>query len=100
MKILITGTKGVVGTKLEKKLLAQGNEVFGVDLRHTDSVYGHGLGKVENENYFRCDIAEYRQISDVINHVNPISFIIVLRNLEDGMGNIFTKKFGSQMPLA
>jgi len=71
MKILITGVKGVVGTKLEKELLLQGNEVFGIDLMHTDSTYGHGLGKAKNENYFRCDISEYRQISSVIEHTQP-----------------------------
>ena len=71
MKILITGVKGVVGTKLEKNLSDSGNDVFGVDLYHTDRRYGHGLGKVKNENYFRCDISEYRQIEDVINHVQP-----------------------------
>ena len=31
----------------------------------------HGLGKVDNDNYFRCDISEYRQIEDVIEHVKP-----------------------------
>lgn len=71
MKILITGARGVVGTKLEKKLENLGHDVFGVDLMHTDRMYGHGLGKFENEKYFRCDISEYRQISDIINYVKP-----------------------------
>lgn len=71
MKILITGVLGVLGSKLEEVLLRQGHEVFGVDLRHTNKNYGHGLGKVKEENYFRCDIGEYRQIYDVIEHVKP-----------------------------
>ena len=71
MKILITGVLGVVGSKLEEVLLSRGHEVFGVDLMHTDRNYGHGLGKVSNDNYFRCDIGEYRQIKDVIEHVSP-----------------------------
>jgi len=71
MKILITGVLGVVGSKLEEILLSRGHKVFGLDLQHTNKVYGHGLGQVKNENYFRCDISEYRQIRDVINHVKP-----------------------------
>ncbi|MBT7228203.1 NAD(P)-dependent oxidoreductase, partial [Candidatus Parcubacteria bacterium] len=34
MKILITGSKGVVGSWLEKMLKAKGHEVFGIDLFH------------------------------------------------------------------
>ena len=71
MKILITGVLGVVGSKLEEILLSRGHKVFGVDLHHTNRVYGHGLGKLKDENYFRCDISEYRQISEVIEHVKP-----------------------------
>jgi len=71
VKILITGILGVVGSKLEEILLERGHEVFGVDLRHANRRYGHGLGMLDNENYFRCDIGEYRQIEDVVNHVEP-----------------------------
>lgn len=70
MKVLITGVAGVVGSKLEKVLLKRGHDVFGIDLMHTNKVYGHGLGKVK-DNYFRCDIGEYRQIKDVIEYVQP-----------------------------
>ena len=62
---------GVVGSKLEEILLSSGHNVFGVDLRHTNKIYAHGLGKVNDENYFRCDIGEYRQIADVITHTKP-----------------------------
>jgi len=71
MKILITGVLGVVGSKLEEVLLQRGHQVFGIDLFHTPRNYGHGLGKTGNENYFRCDISEYRQIEDVIEYVKP-----------------------------
>ena len=71
MKILVTGCKGVVGSKLYEILLGMGHEVFGVDLMHTNDIYGHGLGTVKNENYFRCDIGEFRQIQAVIEHVKP-----------------------------
>ena len=71
MKILITGVRGVIGKKLEEILLSRKHEVFGVDLFHCAQVYGHGLGKVEDDNYFRCDIGQYRQIKDVVEYVEP-----------------------------
>tara|TARA_B100000287_G_scaffold2289_1_gene2265 strand:- start:862 stop:1809 length:948 start_codon:yes stop_codon:yes gene_type:complete len=71
MKILVTGVLGVIGSKLEEILTIRGHEVFGVDLFHTNRVYGHGLGKVSDDNYFRCDIGEYRQIKDVVDYVKP-----------------------------
>jgi dTDP-glucose 4,6-dehydratase len=69
-KVLITGVQGVVGSKLESELISKGYDVFGVDLYHTDKIYGHGLGKV-SDNYFRCDIGKYRQIKEVIEYVQP-----------------------------
>lgn len=71
MKILITGCKGVVGSKLLEQLKKNGHKVFGIDLMHTSDNYGHGLGSVENQDYFRCDIGEYRQIRSVIEFVKP-----------------------------
>jgi len=73
MKILVTGVLGVVGSKLAEILINRGHDVFGIDLYHTNKDYGHGLGAVpvDRENYFRCDIAEYRQILDVVKHVEP-----------------------------
>lgn len=70
MKILITGSLGVVGSKLEEVLIKKGHDLFGVDLYHAPKKYGHGLGKIEDE-YFRCDISQYRQIRDVVEHVKP-----------------------------
>ena len=71
MKILITGVLGVVGSKLEEILSSKRHEVFGIDLPHTNRSYGHGLGKVENDNYFRCDVGEFRQIENIIEYVKP-----------------------------
>ena len=71
MNVLVTGSEGVVGSKVSEILSENGHHVFGVDLAHTNKNYGHGLGKVDNENYFRCDISEYRQLSDVVEHVKP-----------------------------
>ena len=71
MRVLITGINGVVGSKLSEILKEKGHSVFGVDLFHLNEVYGHGLGKIKNDNYFRCDISEYRQIKDVVDYVKP-----------------------------
>ena len=71
MRILITGVQGVIGSKLEEILKIRGHEVFGVDLFHTNRIYGHGLGKVADDNYFRCDVGEYRQLEDVVDYVKP-----------------------------
>ena len=71
MKILITGSKGVIGSKLYDVLVDRGHEVFGLDLFHSSERYGHGLGKVDNDNYFRCDISEYRQLEKIIRYFNP-----------------------------
>ncbi|MAH51380.1 nucleoside-diphosphate sugar epimerase [Candidatus Pacearchaeota archaeon] len=70
-KILITGSEGVIGSKLTKLLSDKSHSVFGIDLAHSNNVYGHGLGKVENDNFFRCDVGNYRQISDIIEYVKP-----------------------------
>ena len=56
MKILVTGVRGVIGSKVEEVLLGRGHDVFGVDLLHAERTYGHGLGKVKSDNYFRCDV--------------------------------------------
>jgi|TARA_R110002074_G_scaffold104417_3_gene225458 dTDP-glucose 4,6-dehydratase len=71
MRVLVTGAKGVVGSKLSETLTLKGHSVFGVDLFHAEEFYGHGLGKVKDDNYFRCDIGEYRQIKDVIEYAQP-----------------------------
>ena len=71
MKILVTGSEGVVGSKVSEILSDRGHEVFGVDLHHTNKNYAHGLGKLGDENYFRCDISEYRQLETVVDYVKP-----------------------------
>jgi len=71
MKILVTGSLGVIGSKLINVLTNNGHNVFGLDLFHTNALYGHGLGKVTNDNYFRCDISEYRQLKYIIDYVKP-----------------------------
>jgi dTDP-glucose 4,6-dehydratase len=55
MKILVTGGKGVVGTKLVEKLEGMGNEVWVCDLKHSCE-----------PRYFRCDVAQLRQLNSIL----------------------------------
>ncbi len=53
--VLVTGCKGVIGTGLTRTLRALGHEVHGIDLFHAP-----------DENYTRCDVADYRQLERAI----------------------------------
>lgn len=59
MKILITGGLGAVGAPLVRELRGRGHEVWVCDLPHA-----------EGPNYMRCDVADYRQVKRVFDHVN------------------------------
>jgi len=53
-KILVTGSKGTLGQPLVAELRARGHEVWSCDLQHQ-----------ADENYFRADVANYRQLERV-----------------------------------
>ncbi len=76
MKILVTGSKGVVGQKLVAELKKRGHHVFGVDLLHHPGEVGYIQG-MSNEawTYSRCDIGEYRQIERVIKKAGPFELV-------------------------
>ena len=54
MKILVTGSKGTLGTQLVKELLKRDHEVWGCDLQHQ-----------RDDNFIRADISNYRQMERV-----------------------------------
>jgi len=76
MKILITGSKGVVGSYLTKILGERGHKVFGVDLYHNlgESGWEHEMSKSES-NYSRCDISNFRQLERVFEKYGPFDFV-------------------------
>lgn len=66
MKILVTGSKGVVGSKLADELSKRGHIVYGVDLFHASGEVGFSQTmSSEENNYIRCDISIFRQIERV-----------------------------------
>lgn len=66
MKVLVTGSNGVLGTPLVKELEKRGHSVYGCDISHTNK-----------PNYARCNISEYREISRLLKSVKP-EFVINL----------------------
>ncbi len=76
MRILVTGSKGVVGQMLVKILRERGHSVFGVDLLHHAGETGY-IQQMSNEawTYSRCDIGEYRQIERVLKQAGPFDIV-------------------------
>jgi dTDP-glucose 4,6-dehydratase len=76
LKILITGSKGVVGTHLVKMLTEKGHSVFGIDLVHEFGEVGWEHRMADNEaGYSRCDISEYRQLERVFETHGPFDCV-------------------------
>ena len=76
MKILVTGSKGVIGQKLTKELTQRGHNVFGIDLQHYPGEIGY-IQRMSNESwtYSRCDIGEYRQLERVFREAGKFDFV-------------------------
>lgn len=76
MRVLVTGSKGIVGLKLVSELERKGHSVFGVDLLHHPGEIGY-VQKMSSEkwNYSRCDIGEFRQIQRVIELAGPFDVV-------------------------
>lgn len=76
MKILVTGSKGVIGQKLVVELESRGNDVFGVDLLHHPGEIGFIQTMSEEKwKYSRCDIGEFRQIERVFKKKGPFDLV-------------------------
>jgi len=75
MKILITGSKGVIGQKLFNELKKREHSVFGIDLYHNAGEIGY-IQKMSHEEwtYSRCDIGEYRQLERILNQTFDIIY--------------------------
>jgi dTDP-glucose 4,6-dehydratase len=60
MKILVTGSRGAVGSHLVDELEGRGHEVWGMDRGHFSP-----------QRYIRADVAEFRQFERVIQESQP-----------------------------
>lgn len=60
MRILITGSEGVLGVPLREELEKRGHEVYGCDLMHTES-----------PQYIRADIRDMRQVENAFTFSQP-----------------------------
>jgi len=75
-KILITGSKGVLGSYLTKILTEKGHKVFGIDLYHAPGEIGWEQEMAKGDfNYARCDIANFRQLERIFGKVGPFDFV-------------------------
>jgi dTDP-glucose 4,6-dehydratase len=61
MKILVTGSKGTLGTPLVKELIKRGHEVWEIDLQHHANM---------NKKFVRADVGNYRQLERVFEAEN------------------------------
>jgi len=62
MRVLVTGSLGVIGSQLVPELDRRGHEVFGCDLRHCEQ---------EEDRYLRTDVGSYRQLERVFRNFEP-----------------------------
>ncbi len=75
-KILVTGSKGVIGSYLTEVLIKKGHHVFGLDLRHDQGEIGwqHEMSKGAFA-YARCDVADFRQLERIFEKAGPFDFV-------------------------
>lgn len=75
-KIIVTGSRGVVGTKLTQILEEKGHDVYGLDLTHGlgETGWVHEMSDTEL-TYTRCDISDYRQLERFFSKIGNIDFV-------------------------
>lgn len=74
--ILVTGSKGVVGTWLSKILTEHGHDVIGVDLFHAfgETGWEHEMSQ-GTMTYSRCDVADFRQLERIFEKAGPFDVV-------------------------
>lgn len=75
-RILVTGSKGVVGSYLVPMLRERGHEVVGIDLAHADGEVGwqHEMS-AGPLSYARCDVGNFRELERVFEAAGPFDFV-------------------------
>jgi dTDP-glucose 4,6-dehydratase len=76
MRILVTGGKGTVGSKLVEFLVAAGHAVVSADHSHGEHEVGFLVRTdVPRPSYVRCDVGEFRQIARVVETMGPFDYV-------------------------
>ena len=76
VKILITGSKGVIGSWLTKLLLKKKYDVYGLDLLNDPLEAGwEQQMSIKQGNYSRCDVSEFRQLERYFKRYGPFDFV-------------------------
>lgn len=75
-RILVTGSKGVVGSYLVPMLKERGHEVVGIDLAHADGEIGwqHEMS-AGPLTYARCDVGNFRELERIFEKAGPFDFV-------------------------
>ena len=75
-RILVRGSRGVVGSYLVPMLTKKGHSVFGIDLTHAVGEIGweHQMSK-SDFYYSRCDVGDFRQLERVFEEAGPFDFV-------------------------
>lgn len=75
-RVLITGGLGTIGSGLGSELQSRGDDVVSCDLPHQPHEMGFSLqGDLENPQYARCDIGEFRQIERIFLTLGPFDYV-------------------------
>jgi len=75
-KVLITGSRGVIGSYLTKMLAERGHQVFGLDLYHGLGEIGWEHEMAKNDfTYSRCDVSNFRELERVFEKAGPFDYV-------------------------
>jgi dTDP-glucose 4,6-dehydratase len=77
MKILVTGSNGVIGTWLRKILSERGHEVIGIDVSHGFGEIGweQSMSSEKSFKYARCDLSNFRQLQRIFEAGGPFDYV-------------------------
>lgn len=77
MKILVTGSNGVIGTWLMRILTKRGHEVVGIDASHAPGEIGweQKMSTASAFRYARCDLSSFRQVQRVFQEGGPFDMV-------------------------
>jgi len=76
MRILVTGSLGIVGTALVKELRNRNHHVVGLDVHHQPDEVGFSLGTdVKTPLYARCNVSNFRQLERVFEVLGSFDYV-------------------------